>query len=278
MTYRSWPDLFLMSPGPTGPPEFTSSTTSPPSRSRSERTGRIVTDILGWVGRLWVPVVAEMAVGWPRSKRSPMQTVDPDPNCWVPVRRLKKKNFEKKNLNFVSFCVKVKFGSEFQIRTATSVVYSIFVPASSQSTRSHILNSATSSCYCVCRAPLLQFLVQLCASVGGLVATAHIVSNLLTLLVNALCCQTPVLEAAAAAEPAADRVGLMGAAAAGLPAKLAKLSPVRSGPPVKISWHVMVFTPAFFPLCTIPYAVWFVCCRTFLVCELIWFLFVFLLA
>ena len=63
MTYRSWPDLFLMSPGPTGPPEFTSSTTSPPSRSRSERTGRIVTDILGWVGRLWVPVVAEMAVG-----------------------------------------------------------------------------------------------------------------------------------------------------------------------------------------------------------------------
>ena len=41
--------------------------------------------------------------------------------------------------------------------------------------------------------------------------------------------------AAAAAEPAADRVGLMGAAAAGLPAKLAKLSPVRSGPPVKIS-------------------------------------------
>jgi hypothetical protein len=36
---------------------------------------------------------------------------------------------------------------------------------------------------------LLQFLVQLCASVGGLVATAHIVSNLLKLLVSAICCQ-----------------------------------------------------------------------------------------
>ncbi len=54
---------------------------------------------------------------------------------------------------------------------------------------------------CVCisvlrRPPLLQFLVQLCASVGGLVATAHIVSNLLKLLVSAICCQVlvPLLE------------------------------------------------------------------------------------
>jgi hypothetical protein len=69
--------------------------------------------------------------------------------------------------------------------------------------------------------------VQLCASVGGLVATAHIVSNLVKLVVNAICCQTsaPQANPAASSPTAADRVDLMGAAGA-LPSKLAKISPV----------------------------------------------------
>jgi hypothetical protein len=74
--------------------------------------------------------------------------------------------------------------------------------------------------------------VQLCASVGGLVATAHIVSNLLKLLVNAVCCPSHVPPEMGSSTPATtadlSATNPLVEGAATLPAKLAKLSPVRS--------------------------------------------------
>ena len=64
------------------------------------------------------------------------------------------------------------------------------------------------------REPVFQFLVRLCASVGGLVATSALLSSLVKNLVSFLCCLGPASSRAATGSPGAGAgagAGLLGA-------------------------------------------------------------------